>query len=165
MNATGERIVRTLIDTGTSINFINEQWFNKLNSLMNLHIVTCELSIKVANGQIIRSKGKVKLPKRIAKQEAVVECHIIPQLTHYFILGCQFLRKHQAIIDFSELKPVINLNIIDPSIPKLHTIVAGETPGGSLILHIYKVFIRTESGSFTTRLTGAKLTGLISAEL
>ena len=90
MNATGERIVRTLIDTGTSINFINEQWFNKLNSLMNLHIVTCELSIKVANGQIIRSKGKVTLPIRIAKQEAVVECHIIPQLTHYLILGCQF---------------------------------------------------------------------------
>ena len=78
-------IVRALIDTGASINFINEYWFNKLQSLMNLQVVICELSI---NGQIIRSKGKVSLPIRIAKQEAIVECHIIPQLSHYLILGC-----------------------------------------------------------------------------
>ena len=41
------------------------------------------------------------------------------------------MRKHQAIIDFSEFKPVINLNIIDPSIPQLYTTAETKIPARS----------------------------------
>jgi hypothetical protein len=98
---------------------------------MGLKQSFCGILVKVANGQMITSKGKVKLPIIIAKQEIVVECQIIPQLSHNLILGCQFLHKHQAIIDFTRLKPIIKLNLTDPGVPKLYTIEKTKIPARS----------------------------------
>ena len=105
--------VLALIDTGACCSAISLQTVHKLRQAGQRCIVysTKNLNITAANGSKLEVIGKVHL--RIKMGSSIITAHpyVIANLSHYFIIGTDMMRKYRMTIDYDNEQLFIKRNI------------------------------------------------------
>lgn len=102
--------LHALIDTGASINCISSQIVSALKAKGQLiEIRNKSTQIKVANGRTINSEGEVTLPILLEGETIEVTLQVITNLSNQIVLGCAFLKQHEAVISFNKNQSTLTL--------------------------------------------------------
>nr|CAI5829913.1 unnamed protein product [Callosobruchus analis] len=93
-----------LLDSGSEVTAISEKLYNKLVDTLKFPVLpVTKVSISVATGNIKqRIKKQVLLPiwlSDIGKQ-IDIRCLVVPGLNCDILLGCDFLKNHNVVVDF-----------------------------------------------------------------
>nr|CAH7729530.1 unnamed protein product [Callosobruchus chinensis] len=93
-----------LLDSGSEVTGISEKLYNKLVGTLKFPILpVTKVSISVATGNLKQHiKKQVLLPivlSDIGKQ-IDIRCLVVPGLNCDILLGCDFLQKHNVVVDF-----------------------------------------------------------------
>ena len=92
--------VACIVDTGCTSNFISEQLVtSRLFRDQHLDIQPSNFAIKLADGHIVYSIGRVEVRLQINARVFSVMVTILPRLSHDLILGMEFCQKNGVIID------------------------------------------------------------------
>ena len=98
-------LVESLIDTGSGINLIDENWLlDNLSSFLHMIEKPRIKSARVANGSDLEVTGFIVLLMSINGVLFSVPLHIARKLSSRIILGKKFLQKHCAVIDCGRSK-------------------------------------------------------------
>ena len=124
-----------LIDTGASTSFVSSH-FETLEQI-NFPITTreCELNLRLADENLIKTRGCLTLPIKIMNQFWNIDVHIVPQLAYPIILGCDFLRTNKATLSFTKEGCFVSLAELLPQEiekePTLYVLESREIPAYS----------------------------------
>ena len=94
--------VAALVDTGSSINVISKNLYDSIPEQFKLsfkHLSSSE--IRLANNQLIRIEGVASLQIQVPQGTHIVEVYILRNTSHPLILGTNYLRENNIVLDFS----------------------------------------------------------------
>lgn len=105
MMGIGDQQVSALIDSGSEISGISEQFFNSLNRqglkpLPSLPVPQLTI-IGATKGKSKRVNRQVYLTLKLQGQDFHAACLVIPQLTRDIILGVDFMQNHNVVVNFA----------------------------------------------------------------
>lgn len=104
--------VAALVDTGSSINVISKNLYDSIPEQFKLsfkHLSSSE--IRLANNQLIRIEGVASLQIQVPQGTHIVEVYILRNTSHPLILGTNYLRENNIVLDFSNFLAVLNLSV------------------------------------------------------
>lgn len=110
---------RCLVDTGASLSVINESLFKKIPAKIQISPSRI-LQIKGVGGQCYNTKGCVVLPVLIGNLIIHQEFHIFENSQHPVILGRDFLKKHNANIDWASRTLTVHKGLTGISLLEAH---------------------------------------------
>ena len=92
--------VEILVDTGACVSAIDEQLVKKIYGSQPARIADGFIpSIKTVSGEKVPVLGKIDVPVKLNGIVYQSQFHVIHNLAHEVILGCDFLQEHGAVID------------------------------------------------------------------
>ena len=94
------RVIKLLVDTGAGISVMDEDFLCKLYA--DQVPVLCRSGsseVKTVSGQVLPILGTVKVSLGIAGGNYPCEFHVVKNLTYEAVLGRDFLRANEAVID------------------------------------------------------------------
>ena len=101
-----------MIDTGTDVSAISRNVYEqKFNTANFKRIATPGHSIVMADGTKVPTPDKIELPITIQGKIYKILAYIVNKLDQDLILGCEFLRKHEAVKDFEKNKLSLHKDI------------------------------------------------------
>ena len=89
-------VTRALVDTGAQVCVIRRDLWDTLKT----PLLENDRSFKTASGTPVNILGKTIVTIRLMRQQLKVPCYVTDRLNHKVILGGDFLREHEAIIDY-----------------------------------------------------------------
>ena len=89
-------VTRALVDTGAQVCVIRMDLWDTLKT----PLLENDRSFKTASGTPMNILGKTIVTIRLMRQQLKVTCYVTDRLNHKVILGGDFLREHEAIIDY-----------------------------------------------------------------
>ena len=98
-------LLTCLIDTGATSNYILEEQLNQLVEAKPEHqirVKQCSQSIQMADKTCVQSLGRVTLTFLILNRELDVTLSILKDLSFNVILGMNFLKNNEVVIDADE---------------------------------------------------------------
>ncbi|UYV69229.1 DDI2 [Cordylochernes scorpioides] len=93
------KMMRALVDSGASYSVISERFRLKLRKIM---FAETDVTLRVANGKIVRPKGRCTLKLDLNGLQGSCEFVIMEDCSHEVILGWDFLKLYRAIIDSAD---------------------------------------------------------------
>ncbi|UYV65614.1 hypothetical protein LAZ67_3004865, partial [Cordylochernes scorpioides] len=90
---------RALVDSGASYSVISERFRLKLRKIM---FAETDVTLRVANGKIVRPKGRCTLKLDLNGLQESFEFVVMEDCSHEVILGWNFLKLSRAIIDSAD---------------------------------------------------------------
>ncbi|UYV84686.1 hypothetical protein LAZ67_X003094 [Cordylochernes scorpioides] len=90
---------RALVDSGASYSVISERFRLKLKKIM---FAETDVTLRVANGKIVRPKGRCTLKLDLNGLQESFEFVVMEDCSHEVILGWDFLKLSRAIIDSAD---------------------------------------------------------------
>src|SRR5699024_618021 len=90
------KIINALIDTGAESNYLHIKFIKNIEINKNI-----KHTIRVANGNLIRSLGSAKVSFELEGRIFVSDFIVCKSLTHDCILGTRFLKKEVKKINFN----------------------------------------------------------------
>ena len=118
-----------LIDTGSTLSFINESLCNRIIEKQdNLNVRPANTRVTIADGTTIVAKSVIKLTFKVGNYNFTHSLYVLRNLNHQIILGINFLRKYHGEIKFNNDVEVVNTeillrrNVTIPAESELHTI-------------------------------------------
>ncbi|UYV63976.1 hypothetical protein LAZ67_2006231, partial [Cordylochernes scorpioides] len=94
-------ITSALVDSGASYSVVSERFRLKLKKIM---FAETDVSLRVANGKIIKPKGRCSLKLDLNGLQENFEFIVLEDCSHDVILGWDFLKLSRAVIDSAEDK-------------------------------------------------------------
>ncbi|UYV68861.1 hypothetical protein LAZ67_6001298, partial [Cordylochernes scorpioides] len=92
-------ITSALVDSGASYSVVSERFRLKLKKIM---FAETDVSLRVANGKIIKPKGRCSLKLDLNGLQENFEFIVLEDCSHDVILGWDFLKLSRAVIDSAE---------------------------------------------------------------
>ncbi|UYV71576.1 hypothetical protein LAZ67_8003727 [Cordylochernes scorpioides] len=93
------KMTRALVDSGASYSVISERFRLKLRKIM---FAETDVTLRVANGKIVRPKGRCTLKLDLNGLQESFEFVVMEDCSHEVILGWNFLKLSRAIIDSAD---------------------------------------------------------------
>ncbi|UYV84832.1 K02A2.6-like, partial [Cordylochernes scorpioides] len=93
------KMTRALVDSGASYSVISERFRLKLRKIM---FAETDVTLRVANGKIVRPKGRCTLKLDLNGLQESFEFVVLEDCSHEVILGWNFLKLSRAIIDSAD---------------------------------------------------------------
>ncbi|UYV84587.1 hypothetical protein LAZ67_X002728, partial [Cordylochernes scorpioides] len=93
------KMTRALVDSGASYSVISERFRLKLKKIM---FAETDVTLRVANGKIVRPKGRCTLKLDLNGLQESFEFVVMEDCSHEVILGWDFLKLSRAIIDSAD---------------------------------------------------------------
>ncbi|UYV65326.1 hypothetical protein LAZ67_3003950, partial [Cordylochernes scorpioides] len=93
------KMTRALVDSGASYSVISERFRLKLRKKM---FAETDVTLRVANGKIVRPKGRCTLKLDLNGLQESFEFVVMEDCSHEVILGWNFLKLSRAIIDSAD---------------------------------------------------------------
>ncbi|UYV77641.1 hypothetical protein LAZ67_15001799, partial [Cordylochernes scorpioides] len=93
------KMTRALVDSGASYYVISERFRLKLRKIM---FAETDVTLRVANGKIVRPKGRCTLKLDLNGLQESFEFVVMEDCSHEVILGWNFLKLSRAIIDSAD---------------------------------------------------------------
>ncbi|UYV85062.1 K02A2.6-like, partial [Cordylochernes scorpioides] len=93
------KMTRALVDSGASYFVISERFRLKLRKIM---FAETDVTLRVANGKIVRPKGRCTLKLDLNGLQESFEFVVLEDCSHEVILGWNFLKLSRAIIDSAD---------------------------------------------------------------
>ncbi|UYV72436.1 K02A2.6-like, partial [Cordylochernes scorpioides] len=93
------KMTRALVDSGASYSVISERFRLKLRKIM---FAETDVTLRVANGKIVRPKGRCTLKLDLNGLQESFEFVVLEDCSHKVILGWNFLKLSRAIIDSAD---------------------------------------------------------------
>ncbi|UYV78763.1 hypothetical protein LAZ67_16002676 [Cordylochernes scorpioides] len=93
------KMTRALVDSGASYSVISERFRLKLRKIM---FAETDVTLRVANGKIVRPKGRCTLKLDLNGLQESFEFVVMEECSHEVILGWNFLKLSRAIIDSAD---------------------------------------------------------------
>ncbi|UYV82719.1 hypothetical protein LAZ67_22000665, partial [Cordylochernes scorpioides] len=93
------KMTRALVDSGASYSVISERFRLKLRKIM---FAETDVTLRVANGKIVRPKGRCTLKLDLNGLQESFEFVVMEDCSHEVILGWDFLKLSRAIIDSAD---------------------------------------------------------------
>lgn len=98
----GDLKIAGLVDTGSSINVISKTLYNTISDKHKLSFEQLSDSeIRLANDGTIKVNGIAKIQVTINQNQEVMETYILTSTSHPLIIGTEYLREHNIVLDFS----------------------------------------------------------------
>ena len=92
--------VEILVDTGACVSAIDEQLVKRIYGSQAARITDGFIpSVKTVNGKEVPVLGMIDVPVKLNGIVYQSQFHVIQNLAHEVILGCDFLQEHEAVID------------------------------------------------------------------
>ena len=92
-----------LVDTGSSINVISKNLYDSISDSLKLSFEQLnEPEIRLANNDTIRISGVTRINSFVNEQEEILELFILPVTSHPLILGTEYLKNHNIVLDFTD---------------------------------------------------------------
>lgn len=107
--------VRALVDSGASFSVISDKYRRHLRKTM--FPTTENVTIKVADGKQVRPVGKCILRLSVNGRTQPFEFTVLRQCSHDIILGWDFLKATQAVIDCGRLELSFEDNVENRKLP------------------------------------------------
>ncbi|GBM69153.1 hypothetical protein AVEN_229642-1 [Araneus ventricosus] len=109
------QLVRALVDSGASLSVISETFRRQLKKL--LFCSSQNLTFRVADGNHVKPLGTCILRVTMQNQTQPFEFTVMPKCSHDVILGWDFLKASQAIIDCGRKKLTFDEMTFEPQHP------------------------------------------------
>ena len=125
--------VSALLDTGSSINLMSQELFDKLGSTNKIRVEYCNESIILANNQAIRIDCIAQVSAVISGQQQTFSVYVLHDTSHPLILGTEYMRTHGVTLDFNKM----SVHAANSSVrskkrvilqPNSETLIWGKTP-------------------------------------
>ena len=103
------QLIELLVDTGACVSAIDEQLVRKIYGSQPACITDGFIpSVKTINGEIVPVLGKIDVPVKLNGIVYQSQFHVMQNLAHEVILGCDFLQEHGAVIDLKNSSLTLN---------------------------------------------------------
>ena len=97
-----QRKVIALIDTGAQLTFASEKIFQLVPELHKYKLQKSKIGqVLTADEGKLNVNGVIEVPAFIDDKYVRLNIHIVENLNRELILGVDFLKRYQAVIDFS----------------------------------------------------------------
>ncbi len=97
------KIIKCLVDTGAAVTVLSQKLFEEMKD----QISSCQKSINqavTADGSILTVSDCGEFDLKIGNCSLKCKAHVMPQVPHQLILGMDFFKRHQVVIDFQNDK-------------------------------------------------------------
>ena len=103
----------TLIDSGSTLNFINDEFFDKLLDVNGYACsVPANLTVTIADKSLMKSKRSVTVELVIEGEALKFRMYVLKNIGHDCILGTSFMRRFNAHIKFDTSDEQITTDVI-----------------------------------------------------
>ena len=90
---------KILFDTGSEVTLISKEYFDSLNSSIEIAKPRCD-KIQAVNNETMELIGMVKLPLKFINFELLVTFHIVPYINHDIIFGRNEMNSQVRCINY-----------------------------------------------------------------